>query len=199
MVMHDVKLDRTTNKEGLIKDHNWDEIKDADAGSWYGAEFTGVKIPTLDEVIKHLKGRAKLLIEIKNGGEYYPGIERRIVKIVQANDAAGWCLVQSFSDAATKNFFELESGIPLYKLVVTNVTLLSKSVLDHDKLTGINPNCHFATVRYINKIKSRGQQVFVWTVNKEKQMRKLIKRNVDGIITNYPDKVKKLLEDSPPL
>src|SRR5687767_8955806 len=87
VVMHDVKLDRTTDKQGLIKNYRWAEIKDADAGSWYSAEFAGARIPMLEDVIRHINGKARLLIEIKKDGDYYPSIEWRTLNIIKANHA----------------------------------------------------------------------------------------------------------------
>lgn len=202
IVMHDEKLDRTTDKSGFIKNFNWSEIKDADAGSWFDPAYTGEKILTLTEVIAHLHGRARLLIEIKKGGDYYPGIERRVYEIVQAQDASGWCMIQSFSTTAVNNFLALNTALPVYKLVVGNVPALPLhhdghvrwgGILKYRQVTGVNPYRKFARKRIVRKLHERGQQIFVWTVNREKLMRKLIARGVDGIITNYPGALKEIL------
>lgn len=204
VVLHDETLDRTTDKEGLVKDYNWDEIKDADAGSWKGEEFKGEKLPTLDEVIKHLNGRTKLLIEIKDGGNFYPGLEKKVWEIVQANNAQSWCEVQSFSQDAVEIFHSLNTELPLYKLVVGNIPVLpvhvdiklkGGGVLKYKEYAGVNPNKKFVRKRIVKKLHKRGQKMFVWTVNKEEDMRKIIDKGVDGIITNYPDRLLKVLEE----
>jgi len=204
IVLHDEKLDRTTDKSGLIKNFNWDDIKDADAGSWFGSAFAGEHIPTLDEVLLHINGRARLLIEIKKGGKYYLGIERRVLAIINARKAESWCMMQSFSDAAVNNWLALDSAIAVYKLVVGNIPALPLyhdgrahwgSILKYKQVAGVNPYRSFAKKHIVRKLHERGQQIFVWTVNDEKHMQKLIERGVDGIITNYPEKVKKLLSE----
>lgn len=204
MVMHDVKLDRTTDKEGFIKNYNWADIKDADAGGWFSAQFAGERIPLLEDIIRHINGKAQLLIEIKKGGDYYPGIEQRTLNIIQANHAERWCMIQSFSDVAVNDFLELHSGIPVYKLVVGNFPGLPLyhdghahwgSILKYKEVTGVNPYRSFAKKRIIKKLQKRKQQIFVWTVNEEKDMQKFILRGVDAIITNYPDRLRKLLGD----
>lgn len=204
IVMHDEKLDRTTDKSGLIKNYNWVDIKDADAGSWFSTEFTGARIPTFEEVIQLINGRALLLIEIKKGGKYYPGIERRTLAIIQANHAESWCRIQSFSEAAVNNFMQIHSNVPVYKLVVGNIPALPLyhdghahwgNILKYKDVAGVNLYRSFVRKRIVKKLHDRGQQIFVWTVNEERDMKKFIALGVDGIITNYPDQLKKLLAD----
>lgn len=202
LVMHDEKLDRTTNMTGLIKNFNWEAIKNADAGGWFDSAYAGEKIPMLAEVITLVEGKARLLIEIKKGGSYYPGIERRVNDIIQEHHAAGWCMIQSFSTVAVNNFLALHTTIPVYKLVVGNVPALPfhhdghmrwGGILKYKQVAGVNPYRKFARKRIIRKLHARGQQVFSWTINNEKLMRKLTERGVDGIITNYPARLKNIL------
>jgi len=204
ILMHDVTLNRTTNMTGSIKDYHWASIKNADAGSWFSADFAGEEIPTLEEVISQINDRALLLIEIKKGGDYYPGIELRVLDIIKSNHAESWCMIQSFSDEAIQNFIELKSGMKVYKLALGNIPfwpayidgkIRCGSILKYKEVAGINPNLNFAGKRIIRRLHERGQEIFVWTVNKEKDMRKLVGLGVDGIITNYPDKLKKILND----
>src|SRR5690625_3773764 len=65
VVFHDDHLDDRTNGTGLISDLELREIKKLDAGFWYSPEFSGERIPSLDEVLKWAKGRILLNIEIK--------------------------------------------------------------------------------------------------------------------------------------
>jgi glycerophosphoryl diester phosphodiesterase len=177
VVMHDEKLDRTTNMSGLIKDYNWNEIKDADAGSWFSAEFSGQRIPMLEDVIARISGKSQLLIEIKKGGDFYPGIERKVFDIIKAAHAESWCMIQSFSGAALSNFLQLNSGLKVYKLA-----LRAGKISKYPQAAGLNPNHNFV-----------GKQTFVWTVNDEKDMKRLVERGADGIISNYPDKVMRVV------
>ncbi|MCG3164287.1 MAG: Glycerophosphodiester phosphodiesterase [Bacteroidia bacterium] len=202
VVIHDNTLDRTSTLKGNVKDHTLKGLKNADAGSWFSPEFKNERIPTLDEVLYTINGKAKLLIEIKDGSEVYPGIEKLTVEAVKRNGAENWCELQSFSDAAVKKMLEEKSSMPVYKLVVGNVPLLplyhdgkmkSGSAYQYKDVTGINPNYRFARKRVLKKLHERKQKMYVWTVNDEKTMKKLLTWGVDGIITNYPEKLKSLI------
>lgn len=69
IVMHDQTLDRTTNGHGRLSDYSLAELKQLDAGSWFGSAFEGLKIPTLKELCELLKEYPKVLlnVEIKRG------------------------------------------------------------------------------------------------------------------------------------
>ena len=67
VICHDSTLERTTNGTGKISEKTLAELKQLDAGSWFGEEFSGLKIPTLREALDLLKGRAKPDIDFKAG------------------------------------------------------------------------------------------------------------------------------------
>jgi glycerophosphoryl diester phosphodiesterase len=66
ILMHDDRLDRTTNGQGLVADRDWAEIKKLDAGSWFAPEFAGERVPNLAEILRFaLDHRLRLNLEIK--------------------------------------------------------------------------------------------------------------------------------------
>src|SRR5207253_2831738 len=75
-VIHDEKVDRTTDGHGFVRDYTLADLKKLDAGSWFGPEFAAQRIPTLDEVLLWARGRHTAVdVEIKNAPIYYTGIE----------------------------------------------------------------------------------------------------------------------------
>lgn len=83
VVMHDQTLERTTNGRGLVIDTPLAEIQTLDAGSWFSPKFAGERVPTLEKVLSWIRGKAGLVIEIKNGPVFYEGIEQKIVEALQ--------------------------------------------------------------------------------------------------------------------
>jgi glycerophosphoryl diester phosphodiesterase len=70
--------------------------------------------PTLDTAIKLINGRAKLLIELKKGSEYYPGIEKRVLDVIEKNGASDWVdVIHSFEKGALLNINKQKTGVKL--------------------------------------------------------------------------------------
>ena len=192
VVMHDFSVTRTCISTKNLKT----EIKDLSF-----SEFSSLKIkgtneqpPSLDSAIKFINGRCKLLIEIKKGGGYYSGIESNILAIIKANNAEAWVdIIHSFDKQALLNLQQQKTGTKLQKLIVFKLPLASFTFSkkgekdDFSAWQGVNIYGKFASKRIIKKLHSQGKTVFVWTINKKRKMKKLVRRGADGIITNKPD------------
>lgn len=206
MVLHDISLDRTTNGKGDIEDYSFEELKALDAGSWFAEKYTGEKIPSLKEVLELCKGICAVLIEVKKGKDYYRDIEKKAWEIVQELGMEDEVEFQSFYAHSLKEMEKLGINAPIHKLLV-GVYPGFPIYIDHQlrfgnyfykeevELSGVNPNERFVTKAFLNKIKADKLVTYVWTVNEENTMRKLIKSGVDGIITNYPRELKKILNE----
>ncbi|MBK7667978.1 MAG: hypothetical protein IPJ32_11945 [Sphingobacteriaceae bacterium] len=192
VIMHDFSVSRTCQ----VPKNSKTEIKDLSF-----SEFSALKIkgtneapPSLDSAIKCINGRCKLLIEIKKGGDFYPGIENNILAIIKANNAEAWVdIIHSFDKQALLNLQQQKTGTKLQKLIVFKFPLASFTFSkkgekdDFSAWQGVNVNSHFASKRIIKKLHSQGKTVFVWTVNNKRKMKKLVRLKADGIITNKPD------------
>lgn len=66
VVIHDSTVDRTTDGSGKVSDYTLSDLKELDAGSWFSEEFTGERIPTLQETLEWSKGKIWISIELKN-------------------------------------------------------------------------------------------------------------------------------------
>jgi glycerophosphoryl diester phosphodiesterase len=197
VVIHDATLDRTTNHIGQVNLYRLIDIEMFDAGAKYSMDFKGEKIPTLEQVINETKGKAILLIEIKKGTVYYNGIEKNILKIIEKTKAHDWVEVQTFYDPVVKNWLALDTNIPVHKLMVGNVfpfyidyMLNAGSAIRKNRgAFGINPNLNWLGKKLLSKIREHEKSCYVWTVNDPKDIQKAINLKVDGIITNYPERV----------
>ena len=194
--MHDRTLRRTTTGTGFVKLKTYQQISEYSAGSKFNKFYTNEKVPTLDEVIKLINGKAELLIETKYSFMYYPNIERHIINVIKANNAKKWCKVISFNDRALFRIHKLDKEIRIGKLFVGKH---SKLPLSWDKGVNLKPlhRYHFvdeiivkhvyATPSIINRVHDFGKELHVWTVNDSETIEKLISRGVDGIISDYPN------------
>lgn len=203
VVIHDTSLDRTTSGTGEVQDVEWEELLELDAGSWFGAEFAGEKIPSLEQVMKLVNGQSIVLIEIKKGKNgLYNGIEEKTVELIRKYQAEEWTIVQSFQKKTVNLFCQIAPELEAHKLLVGSLhPILShhdgkwhwNSPFTQKDIKAITPNYRFLTRRWINRAHRKGLKVFTYTLNEPKGMQRAIDLGVDGVITNYPDRLNKLL------
>ncbi|MFI1187946.1 glycerophosphodiester phosphodiesterase [Streptomyces californicus] len=207
VVLHDTDLKRTTDVEQVfpdrapwaVKDFTAAELAKLDAGGWFGARFTGTRIPTLTQFLHRLeRNRQKLLLEIKSPATY-PGIERDIVRTL---GRTGWLdrshvrsrlVVQSFGADSVKRIHSLRPDVTTGFLGTPAVADLPSYAAFADQ---INPSYatidadYVAAVQRLKGAHGKRLRVNTWTVNKAADAVKARDLGVDGIITNFPDVVR---------
>lgn len=200
VVIHDETLDRTTNGKGKVSDYTLEELKQLDAGSWFSYEHQGEPIPTLEEVLEFAKNRIALNIEIKAEiitDEVRGGIEEKALELVKEYGMEEYVLFSSFSYKAISHLRELDVDIStalLYEKNQSNNRSPSTLVDDYDA------NAFNCSYRQFSKAWSKELQeheipVFVYTVNKKRQMKKMIKRGASGIFSDKPDLLKEVVDN----
>ena len=190
ILIHDSNLSRTTNQKGKIWKLNFAELQNADAGLWYSQEFVGEIIPTLESVMDLVNGKMKLNIELKTNGHQIK-LAERVVKIIEKKNFIDQCIVTSFDlEEVSKVKLlnpKIKTGLIFSKLPQNDIWNSEFDLFSIDK--------KLATTEFIQKAHEAGKHVHVWTVNKEKNMRKLIELGVNNIITNFPNVLMKILEE----
>lgn len=188
VVFHDETLDRTTNGQGPLARHTLAELQALDAGAWFGPRWRGERIPTLGDVIALARtapdGGAHLLIEIKSP-HLYPGIERRLLAVLAAEQYIERVLIMSFAGRSLGEVRRLAPRLPLCHLTV-QAAILPAVPARADVLgplwsvVAVNPSLIYLAHR-------AGRRVYPWTVNDPAAFRWLRLCGVDGIISDRPD------------
>jgi glycerophosphoryl diester phosphodiesterase len=210
VIMHDTTLKRTTNAEQLypgrspwkVGDFTAAEIARLDAGGWYGERFAGAHVPTLAQWLHEVgRNHQKLLLELKAPADY-PGVENQTLKELAAD---GWLddahvhgrlVVQSFDADAVRTVHELAPQVTTAFLGTPKTDTLARYAAFCDE---INPPYTTIDDGYVKAVHARhgphGRplQVFTWVVNDAAAARKVAGEGVDGVISNYPDVVRKAL------
>ncbi|QNF33231.1 hypothetical protein HUW51_11025 [Adhaeribacter swui] len=193
VVMHDATLDRTTNGEGAIAEHTLAEIKKLDAGNWFKPEFKNERVPTLEEVLQLVKGRKKLLIELKKGKDFYPGLANQTIGLLRKYRVREWCVLQSFHDEILQQIWQNEYQVPTHKLMVGKLPLVPVyfdtslrfgSFDKYYRASAINVHRYFASRRFVKMVHNAGFKTFVWTVDDPAEINKLVNRGVDGVLSD---------------
>jgi glycerophosphoryl diester phosphodiesterase len=113
VVIHDARLERTTDGRGLVRERTVRDLKRLDAGRWFGWRFRGQRIQTLTEVLERFRDRVGFAVELRAGSETYPGIEERLVGLLHLYGVAGRALVASFDHPALARCRALDGDLPL--------------------------------------------------------------------------------------
>jgi len=184
VVIHDFTLERTTDGAGPVSGRPLRELKRLDAGGWLDRRFRGQRVQTLQEVLERFRERARFWIELKGGSALYPGIEERVVSMVEIYDVVDRVLVQSFDHAAIGRVRSLNREIPVGALVAR--APLDPSLLRPEAISAICPGAEVLTEALLDEIRRAGLGCYVWTVNEPAQMDRLVEWGVSGIITDRP-------------
>ncbi|PEJ75634.1 glycerophosphodiester phosphodiesterase [Bacillus wiedmannii] len=204
VAMHDETVNRTTNGKGLVKEHTLEEIKQLNVGSFFNEkhpalakkEFEDTTVPTLEEIIETFRNSTNYYIETKSPDEY-PGMEEKLLEIIQHYEISDKVIIQSFSKVSLQKIHSLDVHIPLvqllpYKKAVQLTELEIKKYKTY--CIGIGMNYKYIDSAYVKRIKKHGLEVHPFTVDNEKDMKKLLLWGVDGMFTNYPDRLHSLLQ-----
>ncbi len=179
VLMHDSTVDRTTDGEGAVADLTLEQLRALDAG--------GEPVPTLAEVLDITKGKVLLVMEIKQ-----PGIEEQLSRVVSEADAVGEVMSWSFLPKALEGMRDADPRIPSALLVaaegVANWPAMRERALS---IGAQGVSVFFAGIdeRISEDCRRSGLALYSWTADRPEQITKLIAQDVDGICTNYPDRV----------
>lgn len=204
VAMHDETVNRTTNGTGLVKEHTLEEIKQLNVGSFFNEkhpslakkEFEGAKVPTLEEIIETFGHNANYYIETKSPDEY-PGMEEKLLEIIKHYEISDKVIIQSFSEASLQKIHSLDVNIPLVQLLpYKKAAQLTELEMKKYKTycIGLGMNYKYIDSAYVKRIKKHGLEVHPFTVDNETDMKKLLLWGVDGMFTNYPDRLHSLLQ-----
>ncbi|QOG02794.1 glycerophosphodiester phosphodiesterase family protein [Flavobacterium sp. MDT1-60] len=181
IVIHDETIDKMTNGKGFVNTLSLPELK-----SFLIAEKH--EIPTLKEVFDLVDKKCLINIELKNF-DTFPKVVSLIEEYVsEKNWKYDHFIVSSFDWNALQHVHDLNQNIPIGVLTETNLNL-ALAFAETIKAKAINPYYHLLNLENTQEIKEKGFLVLPWTVNIEEDIQKIKNYKVDGIITDFPDKI----------
>lgn len=187
VVIHDEQVDRTSNGKGLVKSKTLAELKSLDFGSWFAPEFSGEKIPELDELLQLVADWDGLLnIELKNGPVFYPGIEQAVAEAIRKYKLTNRTIISSFNHYSLVEIRRVCPEIktaPLYMAGLYEPWEYARRM----GATAIHPLFYNIVPEVMKGCKLNNIMVNPFTVDQPEQIRAMAEAGVDGIITNVPD------------
>lgn len=181
VVFHDETVDRLTNGGGSIEKYDIDELRKLIVEGNH-------KIPLLEDVLELIDKKVRLNIELKGVGTAVSSY-RIIEEHIKEN---GWTLnnflISSFRWNELEKIRELNDEIPI-ALLTEESPVEAIHIAKKLRAEAISPNYWQLDRKKVRKIKEEGFKIYVWTINRQKHISRMKRYAVDGIITNYPERV----------
>jgi len=218
VVLHDETLNRTARPTaasapgdctGLVREKTLAQIKTCDVGIWFNQaypqyarpEYVGLRIPTLEEIFQRYGKKTNYYIETKSP-ESAPGMEEELLRLMDEYGltkpaAKKWqVLIQSFSPASLQKIHVLDPSLPLIQLFSgseSSQTIQARLDATKTYAVGIGPSKNDVDAALVEAAHARCLDVHPYTVNETPEMEKLVALGVDGMFTNFPDRLEGVL------
>ncbi|NLS79762.1 MAG: hypothetical protein GXY76_21150 [Chloroflexi bacterium] len=181
VLIHDRRVDRTTNGSGAVNESTWADLGALDAGAWFAPRFAGTRIPTLEAFLARYAGRTGLALEIKA-----PGVEAGVVDALRRYD---------LGTSLTLTSFNWESVIAVRELApVLRVSWLTRTfdpeAIERVRAAGMVQICPKATEitpELVDLAHREGLEVRAWGLADEALMVRVVESGADGTSINFPD------------
>jgi len=193
VLIHDETLRRTAGVDGWVKDCTLAELKELDFGAWYDESYRGERVPTLEELLVFAREHDLYLnVELKNGVVQYPELELRTAELIRKCGLTDRVIISSFNHYSLVLMKQLAPEIQtavLYMEGLYEPWEYAKRV----SASALHPIYLAVTKEWVAQAKESGVHYHPFTVNGEAEMAALLQAGVDGIITDYPDRLARLL------
>jgi glycerophosphoryl diester phosphodiesterase len=188
LIIHDDRVDRTTNGSGAVAGLTLAQLRALDAGAWFAPRFAGERLPTLAEVLDVAAGRARVFVELKVGGGA-PLVDAALAPISAGSAEVA---IISFDPEIVQLVAQRRPDLPLGFLVSRqHVTRHgAAAVIAHARELGagfVSPHEAAVDEPFLTQAHAAGLPVSVWTVDDPRRMELLAALGVDAITTNRPD------------
>lgn len=195
VITHDEEISRVSDGKGMVKDLTYKELLQQDFGLWKGEAFKGEKIPTLSELLDLLKDKETILnIEIKMGFLLYPGIEEKLLEILDERGFLPRVIFSSFNHYSLAKLKELNPEVKVAPLYQSGLY----RPYDYALTFGadyIHPYYMALDRTIVEESHRKNIKVNLWTVNDSSQVAYYKDLGVDGLITDYPEELLSKLKE----
>lgn len=195
VVIHDERVDRTSDGEGYVVDFTYEELAKFDASSSFAGVYGFNKIPTLREYFELVKPVEGFItnIELKTSINEYPGIEKAVLELIDEFGLEDRIIISSFNHYSIMRTKAINPRIRCGFLESSWIYNFG----EYTKARGVecvHPLFLSLNEGSVTEIKSNGIGINTWTVNKVADVERLYNLGVDAVISNYPDMVRSVID-----
>lgn len=191
VVTHDANINRIAGVDKNVYDLTFEELETYDVGSWFSEKYKGLKVATLDQVIKLCKDNdVEIQIELKPTGNE-ENFEENVIKVVRDNDYENMVFLASLNGDCVKKCNELAPDIrTLYIMAIASGDVANIDFADAFSLEETN-----VTFELVEEAHRLCKPVYVWTINDADSVDELIEKNVDGLVTDKIEEIRDKVQE----
>ncbi len=195
LVFHDKDLKRTTNAKEVFGDDSrsitsltLEEARRLDVGSWFSPQFAGTHMLTLEQSLDEIQARGMTLIERKHGDA------ATCVEMLRQKKLLGNVVVQAFDWDYLRDCRRLAPDLVLGALGDKELTEQRLQELEQLDVQAVGWSHKYLTSKDITALHERGFKVWAYTVNEVARANELLEADIDGIITDFPERIKPMID-----
>ncbi|WP_163583197.1 glycerophosphodiester phosphodiesterase [Gracilibacillus saliphilus] len=203
VALHDEDVSRTTSGSGLVEDMSLTELKKLDAGTWFNIAYpekaddyyVGIEVPTLEEIFDTFGLHSNYYIEIKDPDPVMTDKFLSMLEdyhLIEENKV----IIQSFSAETLEQIHAKYESIPLIQLLYKDEAKSANYNQIRQYASGVGVSYQEIDQELVQKIHNEDLHVHTYTVNAEEDMEQMIRWGVDGIFTDYPDRLAEILSNN---
>ncbi len=201
-VIHDRRLQRTTTGRGPVRRQTARSLAALDAGRWFSRRFAGEQVPLLGQVLEELPRSVGINIEVKTDGEprWRSRMAPALVGVVHRHGRGRPLLVSSFNHPLLRRIRALDPSIPTGALAVPLRDVVFRRPASHARRLSVTAFiCSRSRLRkrHVANAHACGLQVLVYGVNTARDLERVRRYGADGVITDVPDRMLRLLGRRP--
>jgi len=188
VIIHDATVDRTTDRQGRVKDMSLAELRSLDAGGFFAEQYHGEKVPTLEEVFETLGKRIFVNVELTNYNTPGDYLVESVCMLVKKCGLQKQVLFSSFFASNLSKARGLLPEVPRGLLAFNGLLgAWARSFgFAFGRYQALHPNLKDVTPQQVQRVHRLKRRVHVWTVNTAEDMRRLFNWDVDAIFTDDP-------------
>jgi glycerophosphoryl diester phosphodiesterase len=196
VAFHDKNLSRTTDGSGLAREITLDKINKLDAGAWFDEKFRGEHIPLLTDVIRLIKGKCYLNIEVKNiEGDDMDSRLDKIISIIRSENYENYTLFSSFYYNTLLKIKQTYPTFPTAAIRIPRDTRLPSQIIDEVHCDAFICSLEEMTADVAEDISTNRIYTAIYLVDTEEELKTALTMPVKALVTNYPARIKSLLDE----
>jgi glycerophosphoryl diester phosphodiesterase len=185
-VIHDDRLERTTDGSGSVKESEWADLRQLDAGSSFSPAYAGARIPLLRDVLEAFAAQTIINVELKNNAALFNDLPERVAVLIQELKVEERVFISSFNPVAMRRFHRVLPDIPLGLLALGGGVGMGHWLMPLVPHQAIHPNQRVLSEDHVRRAQAAGKRVHTYTVNSENDIQRLFEWGVNAIFTDEP-------------